>query len=134
MPLLNICAITGGSGWTSLYSPGEEVDYNWSFEFLRNNMARELIREPLSTVTDREITLIKALWTYFPSSRHFLCWHVNMNILAETKKFFPGLVKVGEQVMRHPPFQAFLSGWNMLLDSPAMSIYTQKLAQMQATY
>ena len=57
-----------------------------------------------------------------------------MNILAETKKFFPGLVKVGEQVMRHPQFQAFLSGWNMLLDSPAMSIYTQKLAQMQATY
>ena len=70
-------------------------------------MARESIKEPLSTVTDREIALIKALWTYFPSSRQFLCWHVNINILAKNKLFFPWRVKVGELIMRHPQFRAF---------------------------
>jgi hypothetical protein len=79
-------------------------------EFLRDIMAKESIQEPLSIVTDREIALIKALRTYFPSSQHLLCrWHVNMNVLAKTKKFFPALVKVGDKVVRYPQFQQFLS-------------------------
>jgi MULE transposase domain len=110
-----------------------EVDYNWALEFLRDIMAKELIQEPVSIVTDREIALIKALRTHFPSSRYLLCrWHVNMNVLAKTKKFFPGPVKVGDRVVRHPQFQDFLRSWNMLLDSPTESIYNQRLAEMQA--
>src|SRR5258708_22242168 len=98
-------------------------------------MAKESIQEPLSIVTDREIALIKALKRHFPFSRHLLCrWHVNMNVLAKTKKFFPGPVKVGEKVIRHPQFQAFLKSWNMLLDSPTTSIYNQRLADFKANY
>jgi hypothetical protein len=112
-----------------------EVDYNWAMEFLRDIMAKESIQEPLSIVTDREIALIKALRTHFPSSQHLLCrWHVNMNVLAKTKKFFPGPVKVGDKVVRHPQFQEFLSSWNVLLASPTVSIYNERLAEMQAKY
>jgi hypothetical protein len=57
-----------------------------------------------------------------------------MNVLAKTKKFFLGLVKVGGKVTRHPEFQAFLRSWNMLLDSPTMSIYNQRLADFKANY
>jgi transposase-like protein len=93
-------------------------------EFLRDLMAKESIQEPLSIVTDQEIALIKALRTYFPSSQRILCrWHINMNVLAKTKRFFPGPVTVGDEVERHPEFQASLRGWNMLIDSPTLSIY-----------
>src|SRR4030081_3289999 len=85
-----------------------EADYNWALKFLRGLMAKESIQEPLSIVTDREIALIKALRTHFPSSRHLLCrWHVNMNVLAKTRKFFPGPVKVGERTVRHLTFRSF---------------------------
>jgi hypothetical protein len=137
MALLNICAITGGNMVVQVglafIRQEREADYNWVLEFLRDIMAKESIQEPLSIVTDREIALIKALRTHFPSSRHLLCrWHVNMNVLAKTRKFFPGPVKVGERTVRHPNFQEFLSSWNMLLDS--MSIYNRRLAEMQAKY
>ena len=112
-----------------------EVDYNWALEFLRDLMARESIQEPLSIVTDREIALIKALHTHLPSSKHLLCrWHVNMNVLAKTKKFFPAPIIVNNRPVRHPSFQEFLSQWNMLLASPTVVIYNQRLAEIQAKY
>jgi hypothetical protein len=43
-------------------------------------------------------------------------------------------VKVGERSVRHPEFQEFLSSWNILLDSPTMSIYNTRLVEMQAKY
>jgi hypothetical protein len=57
-----------------------------------------------------------------------------MNVLAKTKRFFPGPVKVGDKVQRHPEFQVFLRSWNMLIDSPTMSIYNQRLADFKAKY
>ena len=112
-----------------------ERDYNWAIEFLRDIMAKESIQEPLSIVTDREIALIKALQTYFPSSQHLLCrWHVNMNVLAKTKRFFPAPIIVNNRPVRHPSFQEFLSSWNVLLASPTVSIYNQRLLEMQAKY
>jgi hypothetical protein len=57
-----------------------------------------------------------------------------MNVLAKTKRFFPAPVKVGDRVVRHPEFQVFLRSWNMLLDSPTVSIYNQRLAEMQVNY
>jgi hypothetical protein len=139
MALLNICAITGANivvqVGLAFIRQEREVDYNWALEFLRDIMAKESIQEPLSIVTDREIALIKALQTQFPSSRRLLCrWHVNMNVLAKTKKFFPGPVKVGSKVERHPEFQTFLRSWNMLIDSLTMSIYNQRLADFKANY
>jgi hypothetical protein len=72
-----------------------EVDYNWALEFLRDLMAKESIQEPASIVTDREIALIKALRTHFPSSQHLPCrWHVNMNVSTKTKRFFPAATLV----------------------------------------
>jgi hypothetical protein len=112
-----------------------ETDYNWALEFLRDLIAKESIQEPLSIVTDREIALIKALRTHFPSSYLLLCrWHVNMNVLAKTKRFFPGPVKVGDRTVRHPRFQEFLSSWNILLTSLTVSIYNQRLADFKAKY
>jgi hypothetical protein len=87
MALLNICAITGGNMVVQVglafIRQEREVDYNWAMEFLRDLMAKESIQEPLSIVTDREIALINALRSFFPSSLQFLtnlpaiqCWMI----------------------------------------------------------
>jgi hypothetical protein len=77
MALLNICAITGANMVVQVglafIRQEREVDYNWALEFLRGLIAKESIQEPLSIVTDREITLIKALKGHFPFSQHLFC-------------------------------------------------------------
>jgi len=81
-------------------------------------MAENTIDTPLSIVTDRELALIRSLKLQFPSIRHLLYrWHININILAKTKRWFPALVKVNRKAVRHPQFQEFLGSWNILLAS-----------------
>jgi len=115
MPLLNICGITGGNkvfqARLVFLSRETESDYNWAMSCLQKVMHNHKIPQPLSIVTDRELALIKCLETWFPESRHLLCrWHVNMNVLAKTKKHFPPLVKQDNRTYRrHPSFQSFLT-------------------------
>ena len=52
-----------------------------------------------------------------------------MNILAKTKKFFPGPVKEGKIIQRHPQFQEFLQAWGTLLDSPTLEAYALNLTK-----
>ena len=73
-------------------------------------MATCNIKEPVSIITDKELALIDCLDTLFPKSTYLFCrWHVNINVLAKTKKHFLGLIKnAGKKVKRHPFFQAFI--------------------------
>jgi hypothetical protein len=91
-------------------SSEKEADYTWAVNYLRALMAENVIKEPYSIVTDRELALIRALKAQFPNSQHLLCrWHVNMNVLAKTQ-FFPAPSRVGGRIIiRHPRFQAALS-------------------------
>jgi hypothetical protein len=108
--LLNICAIRGNNMVVQVrlafLSSEKREDYNWAVQQLRMVMQENSIEEPLSIVTDREIALIRSLDILFPRSRHLLCrWHVNMNVLAKTKKCFPGPIKTSDgKVTRHPLF------------------------------
>ena len=140
MPLLNICVITGNNmviqvGFAFLSGEKRE-DYNWAMDAFREVMAENSIQEPLSIVTDRELALMNCLDSRFPKSRHILCrWHVNMNVLAKTKKHFPGPIKdeLGK-VKRHPTFQAFLTDWIALLQSGTESDYDDRLIEMRSKY
>jgi MULE transposase domain len=140
MPLLNICAITGNNMviqvGLAFLSGEKERDYDWAIDYMRDIMAEYLIEEPSSMVTDRELALIKCLNTRFPGSGHILCrWHVNMNVLAKTKKWFPAPVRDASGVIhQHPQFQEFIQSWNTLLASPTEHIYNQELAKFKAKY
>ena len=80
----------------------KEADYNWAIDYIRDIMAEHSIKEPSSIVTDRELALIKCLYR-FPASQHILCrWHVNMNVLTKTKKWFLAPVRVDSVIQRHP--------------------------------
>jgi hypothetical protein len=99
-------------------------------------MVQNSIEEPLSIVTDRELALINCLESLFPESKHLLCrWHVNMNVLAKSKKHFPGPIKDNAgKVERHPSFKAFLGDWNTLLFSGTESLYNERLEKMRKDY
>jgi hypothetical protein len=99
MPLLNICAITGNNMVIQLaivfLSSEKETDYNWALDNLRDIIAQHRIEELTAIITDRELALIYSLETRFLHSYRLLCrWHVNMNVLAKTKRWFPALTKV----------------------------------------
>ena len=92
-----------------MFLSGEkETDYDWATDYIRDIMAEHSIEEPSSIVTDRELALIKCLNTRFPGSGHILCrWHVNMNVLAKTKKWFPAPIRDASGVIRrHPQFRS----------------------------
>ena len=58
-----------------------------------------------------------------------------MNVLAKTKKFFPGPIKdLDGNVKRHPLFQSFLSSWNILLASITQQAFDDKLEEMRLTF
>ena len=99
-------------------------------------MSQYMIQEPISIVTDREIALIKCIDLQFPSVRHLLCrWHVNMNVLAKTKKYFPGPIKDNNgNWARHPQFQAFLISWNGLLASTTEQQYDDRLQDIHIQF
>ena len=58
-----------------------------------------------------------------------------MNVLAKTKKYFPGLItdEFGK-VKRHPFFQSFLSDWNTLLFNSNESLYDVLLEIIEQKY
>ena len=99
-------------------------------------MTEHSIKAPSSIVTDRDLALIKSLNTRFPDSKYILCrWHVNINVLAKTKKWFPAPVRDSSGVIRrHPQFQEFIQSWNVLLDSRTEHIYNQELSKFKAKY
>ena len=82
-------------------------------------MAHFEIPAPECVISDRELALMTALDrnARFGRTRHLLCqWHVNVNVLAKTKRFFPAgtRVKGTGQVERHPDHKSFLKAWRNL--------------------
>jgi hypothetical protein len=88
MPLLNIVGITStfstfNAGFAFLRMETCE-EYTWALEAFSSIVRPKLI------ATDRELALMNAISIVFPSARHILCmWHINKNVLAHTKRFFP---------------------------------------------
>jgi hypothetical protein len=140
MPLLNICGITGNNMVIQIavvfLSSEKEADYKWAIQQLQEVMANNTIQQPSAIVTDRELALIRCLAAQFPQAYRILCrWHVNMNVLAKTKRFFPGPIRHDNgRIARHPAFQEFLSAWNTLLVSPTEDDYERQLCEMRAKF
>ncbi|CZS92386.1 uncharacterized protein RAG0_02810 [Rhynchosporium agropyri] len=58
-----------------------------------------------------------------------------MNILAKTKKYFPGPIKsLTGNWERYPTFQAFLSSWNILLASTTEEAFDTTLLEFRSQF
>ena len=70
---------------------------------------------------------------WFAHVPNLLCqWHVNMNVVAKTKKFFPPGTKRTHFVERHhPTFKAFLQHWKTLIASSDIDSFDRNLRSFQ---
>lgn len=138
MPMLNIGGVSGNNETLSLgicfLSSEREGDYKWVMEAVLDMMVTHSIKVPLTIITDRELALLNALEATFSSSRHLLCqWHISMNVLAKTRRFFPAASRgiPGSMPVRHPSFEAFLKEWANLLLSNTLDQFNTRLATFQ---
>jgi hypothetical protein len=110
-----------------------KAQFNWALqshaEYIRSNNAPL----PRVIITVRELALINALKTteQFCLIPRLLCkWHVNMNVLAKSKRHFPPATKLPNgRVRRNARFASYLGDWNSLLDSATEDAYEQQLAR-----
>ncbi|KAM4066060.1 MULE transposase [Hirsutella rhossiliensis] len=95
MPLLNICAATRDNktfSIASIFLNGEtESHYYWAISLLLVLCEKESIPFPRVTVTDRDTALLKALDSFreLQNSTNLCTWHINQNVVAKCKQFFP---------------------------------------------
>ena len=137
MPMFNACGVSPENktfNWAVTFMSGEkEADYKTALEAKMKILEKHSIQDPRCVVSDRELALLKALnkskWRTVP---HLLCrWHVNMNVLAKTRRFFPAAIKENGIYKRHPKFRDFLKEWNALLAAPTVETFNSRLQQFR---
>lgn len=137
MPMFNGCGVTQENktfNWVVIFMSGEkESDYKGALESAMRILQKYDIPDPGCIVSDRELALLKALskssWGMIP---HLLCkWHVNMNVLAKTRRFFPAATRENGVYKRHPKFKEFLQEWNSLLAASAPEVYESLVTKFQ---
>lgn len=141
MPLFNICGASSTRSAPSLgccfLSSETKASYAWALRQLCELMQEEQIPLPTCIITDRELALMNALDEnpLFGRVPQLLClWHVNMNVLAKTKKHFPAGTKRNHLLERHPDFKRFLQDWNSLIASPDINCFDNNFQTFQEPY
>ena len=141
MPLLNICGSTSTKKTFSVaavFLDGEKIQcYSWALRQLLQLVADESIAFPRITVTDRDTALIQALGSFpqLEKSVNLICkWHINMNVLAKCKSYFPAAKKVGNRVVRAPAFVAFLSEWKKVISSTDEAVFWRSYEDFKSNH
>ena len=141
MPLFNICGATSTRKTfqvAAVFLNGETTQhYSWALEILDDLIDECKINRPQSSITDRALALLNALVscpTTSAAAPIFCRWHVNMNVLAKCKRFFPPKARFNtttQDMERAPLFAAFLKDWNSLIDSITEEEYETRLKKPQ---
>jgi hypothetical protein len=139
MPLLSMCGTTlvrKSFQVAAVFMIKEkEGDYAWAMEQFNQLLETEGIRPPKCITTDRELALMNSLNNHrvFRGIAHILChWHINMNVLSNTKKHFPKPTRGSDGVIQtDPKFDEFIDEWNVLIRSLTPEIYASKLTKFE---
>ena len=127
MPLLEIVGITSTDMTFSVcfaYLQAErEENYAWALGILCFIIGDGILPDVI--VTDRELSLMKAISTVFPSATHLLCkWHINRNVLVRCKKLFETKEK----------WDRFIMSWNMLVSSSTEEEFGEQLYKLNQEF
>jgi len=80
---------------------------------------------PSVLVTDRDLALMSAIRTQFPSSKNILCiWHINKDVQANCKKYFPV----------QDDFTSFISKWCSVIESQTENEFEVQWNQLINTF
>ncbi|XP_057496891.1 uncharacterized protein LOC130781651 isoform X1 [Actinidia eriantha] len=121
LPLLEIVGVTSTEMTFSVaftYLQHEQEDnYTWALSVLCNLMDECALPDVI--VSEREMDLMNAIDSVFPTARHLLCrWHINKDVMAKCKKSFETEDK----------WDKFINRWNMVVLSSTEGEYIQQLA------
>ena len=95
----------------------------WPLGVVRSIISEDALPDVI--VTDRELSLMKAINSVFPNTRHLLCkWHINKNVLARCKKLFETKEK----------WYKFTLGWNMLIHSSTEKEYIDHMNKLNEEF
>ncbi|GFZ21224.1 hypothetical protein Acr_29g0003860 [Actinidia rufa] len=119
IPLLEVVGITSTMQTYSLmfaYLANEKSDrLTWALGTLKNLMVEKGALMPSVLVSDRDLALMKAIETCFPTARHILCiWHINQNVVKYCSPI------LGSEMTR------FFASWHSLIKSSTPESYQQK--------
>ncbi|OTA08360.1 hypothetical protein A9Z42_0000400 [Trichoderma parareesei] len=139
MPLFNICSTTSLKKSfqvaTVFLSSEKEGDYSWAIRQLAEFLKEREIPFPRCVVTDRELALMNALNAHeaFHKIPHILChWHVNMNVISNTKKHFSKPTRGGDGVIQNDPkFEIFIKEWHKLVTSKSEAEFNAFLIEFK---
>lgn len=140
MPLFNICSSTSLKKTFQVaavfLSAEKEADYSWAITQLTELLNESDIPPPRCVVTDRELALINALDGHelFHGLPHILYhWHININVISNTKKYFPKPTRGRDGVIQNDPkFKDFICDWHKLVISKSKDEYKENLAAFKA--
>lgn len=126
-PLLDIIGVSCFN--TSFYSgfaflEKEDTEgYIWALSAFQKIF--EQMNQTFVIMSDRELALMNAIKTVFPSAINLLCvWHIEKNILANCKKYFRSTEE----------FDMFLLSWNDVVYSKMKDIYINNWSEFELLY
>ncbi|KAL7111232.1 hypothetical protein ACP275_05G075400 [Erythranthe tilingii] len=127
LPLLEIVGITSTHKTFSVafaYLKSERAEnYEWALTRLQTIMKG--CPMPNAIVTDRDLGLMKAIATIYPTSRHLICrWHINKNLIANCKKLFDD----------DEMWDSFESEWSILVKQESEELFNSKLATIEIKF
>ncbi|XP_058203032.1 uncharacterized protein LOC131317502 [Rhododendron vialii] len=100
----------------------KKENYTWVLENLKSMMDPDALHGVI--VTDRELALVNAITTVFPTASHLLCrWHIGQNVYAKCRKMFDEMT-----------WALFKHAWDSLMYSPTISLYEQALRTMKREF
>lgn len=126
-PLLDIIGVSCFN--TSFYSGfaflerEDEQGYIWALSAFKKIFGQG--NQPFVIMSDRELALMNAIKTVFPSATSLLCvCHIEKNILANCKKYFRSTEE----------FDMFLLSWNDVVYSKTKDIYINNWSEFELLY
>ena len=100
-----------------------ESDYAWAVDHVAKIFSQQ--NPPAVILTDRELALMSAIRTQFLDSTNLICiWHINKNITAKTRKFFP----LADVSIR------FEKDWQLLIASQDVATYEANWEKIKTQY
>ena len=126
MPMLNICRSAGNNITPqfaiAFLSREKKADYTQVLKQYKELLQENNILQPKVFVTNRELALLNSINKLFPISDYILCCqHVNINVVAKTKKHF----KVLEE------WDAFYKAQLAVIDLESLEYYEKNLKNLR---
>jgi histone-lysine N-methyltransferase SETD2 len=110
----------------------KESDYTWMLQQLLASIPS--FPKPGVVMTDKDLALMNALSSVFPTSKHVLCkWHIKKNVEAKCWPFFADL-RPSATRSASKRWEQFLSDWDAVVEALTVPEYNRQWNAMKSRH